>query len=161
MADTRRTLLEIAHYPEHGPREADPNYKIFHQSQHHLIHVLKAPCWIGGATIDEIQAGLPADHLCQGAIQLEAHHDIVEWAGLLEADWAKVAADFPQLGIHSDADMLKMAESEGGLTILCDRHHRGAIMGVHSITYPIWKLQKYEKDGWRFIPSLSPQSTRP
>jgi hypothetical protein len=151
MADTRRTLIEIAHYPPHGPRPSDVHYKIFHQSQHHLIHVLKVGCWICGVTIDDLAKGLAVTHLGYGATQLEAHHHIVEWAGLSEADWNKVSPDFPQLGIHSDEDMLKMAESEGGLLILCDRHHRGGMTGIHSITEPVWKLQRYERDDYRFI----------
>ena len=155
MAQVKRTLTELANYPEHGPREDDVHYHIFNRAQHHLIHVLKVGCWIGGATIDQIKAGLPDGHLCQGATQLEAHHAVAEWAGLSEIDWNKVAADFPQLGIHSDEDFLNAAESEGGLQILCNIHHRGSLRGIHSITEPVWKLQRYERDDYKFIPTSS------
>lgn len=147
---TPRTLHEIASYPPHGPRETDPNYKIFHQARSHLIDVLGVGCWIGGATKTEIQHGLPTDHLCFGAKGLEAHHHIAEFAGLNEIDWRKVAADFPQLGIHSDAEFLMMAESEGGLMIICSKHHRAPYHGIHSITEPVWKLDRYARDGWEF-----------
>jgi hypothetical protein len=152
MADTKRTLIELAHYPEHGPRPEDPHYKIFNQARTHLVDVLAVGCWIGGATKTQIETGLPADHQCVGCQQLEAHHHIAEWAGLSEIDWQKVAPDFPQLGIHSDEDFLCAAESEGGLMILCDIHHRGSMRGIHAITEPVWKLQRYEVDDYRFIP---------
>jgi hypothetical protein len=148
--DVRRRLREIAHYPPHGPREADSHYKIFEAAQHHLIHVLKVGCWIGGATLDQVKAGLPESHLCQGASQLEAHHHIVEFAGLNEIDWQKVAPDFPQLGIQSDQDFLNAAEAEGGLLILCDKHHRSPFHGIHMITEPVWKLDRYARTGWDF-----------
>ena len=41
------TLHEIAYYPPHGPRDTDPNYRIFHSARHHLIDVLNVGCWIG------------------------------------------------------------------------------------------------------------------
>ncbi len=146
----RRTLHEIAVYPPHGPRESDPHYKVFHQARRHLIDVLEVGCWIGGATKAQLEAGLPLEHLCQGATQLEAHHHIAEFAGLTEIDWRKVAADFPTLGIHSNEDFLRAAESDGGLLILCDKHHRDPFHGIHSITEPVWKLDRYARDGWDF-----------
>jgi hypothetical protein len=153
MANVKRTLRECAYYPSHLPREDDSHYKIFHEAQHHLIHVLSVGCWIGGATLEQIKAGLPVDHICHGSKQLEAHHHIAEFASLSEIDWQKVAKDFPQLGIHSDEDFLNIAESEGGLLILCDKHHRAPYFGIHSITEPIWKLQRYERDDYSFIPN--------
>jgi hypothetical protein len=148
--DQARTLHEIAAYPPHGPRETDPNYATFHAARHHLIDVLGVGCWIGGATKAQIAAGLPEEHLCHGATGLEAHHHVAEFAGLNEIDWQKVAADFPQLGIHSDADFLRMAESDGGLLILCSKHHRAPYHGIHSITEPVWKLDRYARVGWEF-----------
>lgn len=151
MTELHRTLKEAVHYPAHGPRETDPHYKVFHAARSYLIDVLGVGCWIGGATKAQIQAGLPAGHRCAGAKQLEAHHEVAEFAGLEEEDWQKVAADFPQEGIHSDEDFKSFAESEGGLTILCDVHHRHVLKGIHSVTYPAWKLDRYAKDGWEFL----------
>jgi len=108
-------------------------------------------CWIGGATIDQLDV-LTTDHRCYGAKQLEAHHAVAEYAGLSEINWQKVAADFPQLHITSEEDWLKAAESEGGLLILCDRHHRAPRHGIHSITYPAFLLDRYAKDRWEFLP---------
>lgn len=152
MHTNRRTLQEIAAYPEHGPRDTDPYYGVFHAARHHLVDVLGVGCWIGGATKTDLAEGLPDGHRCAGAKQLEAHHATAEFAGLTEIDWRKVAADFPEVGIHSDEDFLRFAEGEGSLTILCDRHHRGSNQGIHSITYPIWLLDRYAKDEWEFHP---------
>jgi len=157
MSQEPRTLHELAFYPEHGPRDSDPHYAIFHAARHHLIDVLEVGCWIGGATKAEIVAGLAPDHPCYGAKQLEAHHHIAEFAGLSEIDWRKVAKDFPQLGIHSDEDFLRAAESEGGLLILCDRHHRGPYHGIHTITQPVWQLDRYAQADWHFTPEEDPQ----
>lgn len=144
------TLHEIAYYPPHGPRASDPNYKVFHEARNHLINVLNVGCWIGGATKSQITAGLPEDHRCHGATQLEAHHHIAEFAGLNEIDWQKVSSDFPQLHITSDEDFLIAAESDGGLLILCSKHHRAPYHGIHSITEPVWKLDRYANDGWEY-----------
>jgi len=146
-----RTLREIVAYPPHGPRSTDPHYKIFNEAKHHLVHVLGAGCWIGGATLAEIKAGLPGKHRCSGAKQLEAHHAVAEFAGLNEINWQKVASDFPQAGLHSDEDFLRFAESEGGLMILCDKHHRLPGTGIHSVTYPAWLLDRYVRDEWEFL----------
>lgn len=147
----RRTLHELVAYPEHGPREGDPHYAIFHKARKHLIDDLGVGCWIGGATKAQITAGLPEDHRCFGAHQLEAHHAVAEFAGLNEIDWRKVASDFPQAGITSDEEFLRFAESEGGLMILCDVHHRAAGRGIHSVTYPAWLLDRYARAAWEFL----------
>lgn len=150
----KRTLHEVVAYPPHAPRDADPHYAVFEHARKHLIHALQVGCWIGGATLDQIKAGLPAGHRCAGAKQLEAHHSVAEFAGLNEIDWRKVAVDFPQAGIHSDEDFLTFAESEGGLMILCDLHHRAAGRGIHAVTYPVWLLDRYARDEWEFLPGL-------
>jgi hypothetical protein len=153
-----RTLHELAMYPPHEPRAKDVHYRIFTASRRHLIDVLGVGCWIGGATKTDIKNGLPRSSLCFGAKQLEAHHSIAEFAGLNEVDWQKVAKDFPQLGIHSDEDFLAAAESDGGLMILCDKHHRAPYHGVHSITEPVWKLDRYARFGWDFTGEPSSSS---
>lgn len=156
MSDThefKRTLHELVMYPEHGPRTTDSHYSIFRHAQHHLIHDLDSPCWIGGASLSQVKAGLSKTHRCFGATQLEAHHAIAEFAGLSAMDWQKVAKDFPLAGIQSDEDFLKFAESEGGLMILCDKHHRGGNHGIHEITYPAWLLDKYVDDDYEFLPN--------
>jgi hypothetical protein len=60
-------------------------------------------------------------------------------------------SDFPEAGIHSDEDFLTFAESEGGLMILCDVHHRHPGRGIHAVTYPAWLLDRYADDNWEFL----------
>jgi hypothetical protein len=151
-----RTLHECAAYPPHAPRASDPHYPVFTHARHHLINDLGAGCWIGGATLAQVTAGLPAGHRCAGATALEAHHAIAEFAGLAETDWRKVAADFPQADLHSDEDFLRFAQSEGGLMILCDKHHRSPGTGIHSVTYPVWLLDRYAEDDWEFLAEGKP-----
>jgi hypothetical protein len=148
----RRTLREVVAYPPHGPRRSDPQHDVFEHARQHLIYALKVGCWIGGATHEQIKAGLPEGRRCYGATQLEAHHAVAEFAGLNAEDWRKVEADFPQAGIHSDEDFKHFANSEGGLMILCDIHHRDAGRGIHTITYPAWLLDRYARDDWEFTP---------
>jgi hypothetical protein len=148
----RQTLREIVAYPPHGPRNTDPQARVFKTARKHLIYTLETGCWIGGATINDIRAGVPKGHRCYGAKQLEAHHSIAEFAGLNEEDWRKVAKDFPRLGIDSDESFRRAANSEGGLLILCDIHHRAASRGIHMISYPVWLLDRYAQDDWEFNP---------
>jgi hypothetical protein len=154
MTDTghgeTRSLHELGFYPPHGPRAKDVHYRIFNAARRHLIDTLGVGCWIGGATKTQLAAGFTGPHLCRGARQLEAHHHIAEFAGLNQVDWAKVAADFPVLGIHDDDTFLAAAEADGGLLILCDKHHRAPYHGIHSITEPVWKLDRYARPGWDF-----------
>ena len=154
----KRTLHELAHYPPHAPRASDPNGPIFDAARHHLIDVLNVGCWIGGATKDEIASGLPVSHQCHGAVGLEAHHHLAELAGLNAEDWRKVAADFPQLDITSDDEFRKIAESDNSLMILCSKHHRAPFHGIHSITEPVWKMDRYARANWEFQGDLSTRS---
>lgn len=146
-----QTLRQVAAYPPHGPRNTDPQHGVFEHARQHLIYTLGVGCWIGGATHAQIQAGLPEGHRCYGAKELEAHHSVAEFAGLNAVDWRKVAKDFPQAGIHSDEDFKRFANSEGGLMILCDIHHRDAGRGIHAVTYPAWLLDRYARDDWEFL----------
>jgi hypothetical protein len=161
MATEKRTLVEIAHYPEHGPRASDHHYTIFNAARRHLIDNLGVGCWVGGATKAQIAAGLAPSHICHGCSGLEAHHDIAEYSALSEIDWEKVRNDFPQLGIHNDEDFLRMAESEGGLLILCSIHHRHPGKGIHAITGPVWKLQRYALPDWDFTPETAKPAGAP
>lgn len=153
-----RALRERVAYPPHGPRDSDPYHDVYEHARHHLIYELDVGCWIGGATHDQIQAGLPEGHRCHGAAGLESHHSIAEFAGLNAEDWRKVAEDFPQAGIQSDEDFKRYANSEGGLMILCDKHHRWAGSGIHSVTYPAWVLDRYARDDWEFLVPQPPET---
>jgi hypothetical protein len=82
--------------------------------------------------------------------QLETHHDELEWAAANGVDLSKITADFHE--IMADGAKLKhWLDSEGNMLVLCAVHHRGGKTGIHSITYPAWKLQRWQSYGWTFI----------
>lgn len=83
---------------------------------------------------------------------METHHDHFEWASQFGLDLNLVTKDFPDL-----TDRNKLAEwvdSESNMLVLCDAHHRGRRVGIHSITYPIWLLQRYQGPGWTFVEQI-------
>ena len=80
---------------------------------------------------------------------METHHDEIEWAAANGLDLALVMRDWPEL---SDMDKVReWLDSEANMLVLCDKHHRGSRTGIHSITYPAWKLQRLQGPGFTFI----------
>lgn len=142
------THTYTVHFPEHEPRISS---EVFRATKHHLVDVLNTGCWIGGATKAELAAGLPEGHRCYGAKQLEAHHGLAEWADWNGIDWQKIAKDFPYLGIHDDESFRQAAESEAGIFILCDKHHRSKGHGIHMVDYPSWRPDRWAKDDFEFL----------
>ena len=132
-----RTLHEVAWYPEHDPRKASAEYRHVHA---HLVVVLDTPCWICGVR-----------HSTGGA--METHHSEIEWAAerAFENDPAmleKLVADMGARIKESTPEALQaFLDSEGNMLVLCAEHHRGPYAGIHSISYPVWKLQRFEHAG--------------
>lgn len=146
MTTLKRTLHEIAFYPAHDPRTASAEYRHVH---HHLVVELDTPCWICGVT-----------HSKGGA--METHHAEIEWAAekAFENDRAmldKLVADMGQRIVQSTPEALReFLDSEGNMLVLCADHHRGPFHGIHMMSYPVWKLQRYEHaDGFQFTPPES------
>lgn len=137
MSRLARTLHEVAFYPPHDPREASPEYRHVH---HRLVVELDTPCWICGIT-----------HSKGGA--METHHSEIEWAAekAFENDTAmldKLVEDMGRRIERATPDALReFLDSEGNMLVLCATHHRGPQTGIHSITYPAWKLQRYQHPG--------------
>lgn len=156
-----RTLHEIAWYPEHDPRKASAEY---HRTHEHLVVTLDTPCWICGIT--HSQGG-----------KMETHHSELELAAenalaANDAALAKLFADLigktpqehlcsvvsdVQAIVHGEdaAALQRFIDSEGNMLVLCALHHRGAYAGIHSVTYPVWKLQRYQygvgADAFQFV----------
>lgn len=142
MGELKRTLHEVAWYPPHDPRAASPQYRRVH---HKLVVDMDEPCWICGT---RNSAGG----------RMETHHAEIEWAAekAFEDDGvmlAKLVADLGTLIHGVDATALReFLDSEGNMLVLCATHHRGPWEGIHSVTYPAWKLQRYEhRGGWDFL----------
>jgi hypothetical protein len=129
----KRTLQEVIAYPAHEPRKASAEYGRVH---HHLVYELDEPCWICGVRQSQLPAGQ----------HNETHHNTLEWALEGYADPALILADFPAMGAADDPHLRAWLDSESNLFVLCSRDHRGAMHGVHMITYPAWIAQRYLDD---------------
>lgn len=123
------TLIDA--WPAHEPRETDVHYHIFNATRARLARLGLLHCWIGNAD-------------CRGAVEL--HHDEVEFSLIEDVDVAKFMAAYPAYGVTDDESFKAWVEGEGNLLPLCAMHHRG-IIGIHSIRYPAWKIQRVMKDG--------------
>ncbi len=134
-----RTLVEAVAYPAHEPRKASAEY---HRVHHHLVYVLDEPCWICGVRQSRLPTG---EHM-------ETHHDELEWALANAADPAKILADFPAMGAADDEHLRAWLDSEGNMLVLCAEHHRSAYRGIHMVTYPAWKAQRWAQDGFDLLP---------
>lgn len=88
-------------------------------------------CWVCGIT--QAEAGAP----------LEGHHYNVEWSLVGSLDLAKVQKYFPDV-----TDLTTFLDSEENLIILCAKHHRSPLYGVHMVTMPAWVVQRLQLDGW-------------
>jgi hypothetical protein len=134
VSELKRTLVEDVLYPPHDPRKASAEYSRTH---HHLIYVMDEPCWICG--IRRSTGGA-----------METHHDELEWAAANGVDLGLVTKDFPT--IMADREKLRdWLDSEGNMLVLCAVHHRGARTGIHTISYPAWKLQRWQGKDWTFV----------
>jgi len=148
----RRTLLEEAFYPAHPPRKASAEYERTH---HKLVVEFDEACWICGIRNSDVQK-LPA--AARRPLTLETHHAELEWAAAAAFDTAnpvtghaaeqlaKLTADHAEIA-NDPARLRDWLDSEGNMLVLCATHHRGAGTGIHCITYPVWKLQRFQVDG--------------
>ncbi|MHB8742585.1 MAG: hypothetical protein ACYC9L_05605 [Sulfuricaulis sp.] len=152
MTELKRTLVEDVFFPPHEPRKASAVYRKTH---HKLVVEMDEPCWICGirhsdvVRLTDTRTGL-TDIREQRRRQLETHHDELEWAAANGTDLEAITRDFPV--IMQDPKRLRdWLDSEGNMLVLCALHHRGPRTGIHSITYPAWKLQRWQTS-WTFIP---------
>lgn len=140
MTELRRTLVEDVFYPPHDPRKASAEYTKTH---HKLVVEMDEPCWICGTR-----------HSTGGA--METHHAELEWAaaGAFLDDGEmlkKITADHQEI-LDDPARLRDWLDSEGNMLVLCAAHHRGSRTGIHSITYPAWKLQRFQHaGGFQFV----------
>lgn len=145
MTRLDRTLIEEVFYPPHDPRTASPEYRKTHDR---LVVQLDEACWICGIRHSDVLKLPKAE---QPHRQIETHHAELEWAaaGAFLDDGEmlkKLTADHAAI-LDDPAKLRTWLDSEGNMLILCALHHRGMRTGIHSITYPAWKLQRYQHDG--------------
>lgn len=124
--------------PGHPPRKASA---LFERTRKELL--AKTPrCWVCNRTAEE--AGQP----------LEAHHMGVEYSFMTAPiDWDIVAQDFPNFEwstfdpAHPETFVDDM--NAQGL-VLCKEHHTHPETGIHTVPYPIYRMQRYLKSGYKF-----------
>ncbi len=136
--EEKETLTVEVNIPGHDPRTET---SLFERTRKALIE-RDGGCWICGRTA--LESGAP----------LEAHHFGIE-RSFAEApiDWDKVKADFPRFDWQSfdPANPYVFVDdmvSQG--LLLCAEHHRGKDAGIHAIPWPLFIMQRYLKDGYKF-----------
>lgn len=118
-------------YPAHAPRERDPHYRIFNATRRRLEKLGALRCWVHNAD-------------CAGGIEL--HHSLVEFSLSSIVDARVFAEAYPEFHVTDDESFLAWVEGEGNLLPLCVMHHRG-VLGIHSIHYPAWVVQRVMRSG--------------
>lgn len=151
-----RTLKEAVFYPEHDHRTESPQYAKAH---HHLVVELDLPCLVCGVRNSTLA---DPDQNVAHARQMETHHHIVEWAlqNAIDLDkfnkriWPALRARHPGKypNRFTQQSMLDFIDhSEDNLWVLCDVHHRHALVGIHSVTFPIWSAQDLVRDDFQYV----------
>ncbi len=136
--EEKTTLKVDVNLPGHEARTAS---SLFVHTRKALIE--KNPhCWICGRTAEE--SGHP----------LEAHHMGIEYSFMTAPiDWGRVAEDFP-LFDWATFDPAKPGEFVDNMLaqglLLCKDHHTHPETGIHTLPWPIFVMQRYLKDGYKF-----------
>jgi hypothetical protein len=140
--ELKETLTVDVITPAH---EARTTTRLFELSKKQLMKREDPPrCWICRRTADEVGP-------------LEAHHAGIERSFAEgEIDWEIVKQDFPHYDwTHFDPAnpyaFVDDMEAQG--ILLCKTHHTGKGTGIHTIPEPLWRLQRYLKDGVQFTPT--------
>jgi hypothetical protein len=155
-----RLLREIVDYPGHVARRSSPEYLKAHS---YLVKQLDLPCLVCGVRNSTLKD--PKQNPA-GAKQMETHHHIVEWALANAIDLNKfnqrVVRQLRAKQHHDpiyDKDftqeqMLEWVDHHhDNLWVLCNVHHRQALLGIHEITFPIWGPQDLVRDDFVYIPA--------
>lgn len=114
--DDIRHLVDIIHYEDHPAREESAEFVAIRKH----FHDIGAKCFIDNG-------------YCEGHIEI--HHNEIEYSASTEVDWEHIKADLGFDHVDAEEQMLP----------LCHKHHMSPGTGIHMITTPAWKLQKYLK----------------
>ena len=155
-----RLLREIVNYPGHAARRSSPEYVKAHN---YLVKKLDLPCLACGVRNSTLKD--PTQNRL-GAKQMETHHHIIEWALANAIDLDKfnqrVVGQLRAKRHHDpvyDKDFTQtqllewIDHHQDNLWVLCNVHHRQALLGIHEITFPIWGPQDLVRDDFVYIPS--------
>ncbi len=144
-----RMLHEVAFYPPHDVRKESPAYSRVH---HEMVRDKDLPCLACGVRQSTLN---DPEKNPFGAVQMETHHHVIEWAlanaidpdkfnthvlpGLLRKNPEKYT---PMKDGMTRQQILDWVDHDkDNLWVLCDVHHRHVYVGIHAITFPIWGPQ--------------------
>ncbi len=158
--DVKRLLQEDVFYPPHSPRTESSGYAKIHK---YLTHELDLPCIVCGvrnSTLNDTKENWAA------AKAIETHHHVLEWALQNAIDLAKFNARIiawhrakdptnPKYVVDfTQQQMLDWIDHDpDNLWVICDVHHRHSLVGIHSVTGPIWGAQDLIIDGTQYTPT--------
>jgi len=151
-----RMLKEEVYYPPHSPRTESAAYKKEHKR---LTHELDLPCIACGVR----QSTLNTPENKVGAKAMETHHHVIEWALQNAIDLQKFNERIvmrhranPHHDPIYDQDFTEQQMKDwidhhpDNLWVICDIHHRHGLVGIHSVTYPIWGPQDLIRDDFQY-----------
>jgi hypothetical protein len=157
----RRSLEEVAFYPEHNQRTNSAKYSQIHKE---LVVNQNRPCLVCGvrnSILKDPKARPDPKRNPWGASKMETHHHVVEWALANAVDMAKFnqrivdrlrrkeGTDSSYNQPFSTTEILDWIDhSPDNLWVLCDVHHRHKWVGIHAISGPIWGPQDIFKDNF-------------
>ncbi len=154
-----RLLKEEVFYPPHSPRTESPAYAKVHK---YLVKELDLPCWTCGVKNSTLKD--PTQNKV-GAKAIETHHKEIEWALQNAIDLNKfnqrivafhrgIDPENPKyIRDFTQQEMLDWIDHDiDNLRVLCDKHHRALLVGVHSVTGPIWGPQDLMLDDYQYTP---------
>jgi hypothetical protein len=122
-------------YPDHEPRESDPNYVDF--NHYRKAHVATAKCIVGEHRNDYSECVPGPEHW---PIGLELHHSHIEFALMNGVDLVWLEVDYP--GVSDAKQLGAWVESAENLEFRCVFHHRG-VGGVHTVTASDYEGLRY------------------
>ncbi len=144
----KETLTVDVNIPQHADRVATP---LFSKTRQTLIDA-GGTCWVCGE-LNSKESPLEAHHLHIERCLAE----MIDWAlfikdaeaGLLgdavkNFDWRSFSAAVPFNPYAFVDDMTVNGQ------LLCKKHHTGADEGKHTMPEPLWKAQRWAKEGYRF-----------
>lgn len=142
--ETIRHLVEVVITPEHAERTESAEFR-------HAKERLKADghykCW-----------------LCEATENLQVHHFGAEWSLENITDFAKLKAFCEEWDPYGYGRLLKnqpmtTVDDVRNMLVLCQEHHTGVDhadgnsgTGIHSLSFPVWIIQKLAKQGEDPVP---------
>lgn len=141
-----RTLREVVITPDHAQRTESPEFRAAKERLRADGHYR---CWVCGATDN-----------------LQVHHFGIEWSLAGVADWTEVKAFCEEWDPYGYGRLLRnqpitSADDVRNMLVLCQEHHTGVDhadndsgTGIHSLTFPVWVVQKLARAGADPVPQV-------